>query len=74
MFETYSKRGNVFGGKSTIRDVALQGKFVYFQKSQMRKSLLGNLRIQKFIENENRRIVLYFIFAFHLDLKHKLII
>lgn len=71
MFETYSKRGNVFGGKSTIRDVALQGKFVYFQ---MRKSLLGNLRIQKFIENENRRIVLYFIFAFHLDLKHKLII
>lgn len=71
MFETYSKRGNVFGGKSTIRDVALQGKFVYFQ---MRKSLLGNLRIQKFIENENRRIVLYFIFAFHSDLKHKLII
>lgn len=57
MFETYSKRGNVFGGKSTIRDVALQGKFVYFQKSQMRKCLLGNLRIQKFIENENRRIV-----------------
>lgn len=54
MFETYSKRGNVFGGKSTIRDVALQGKFVYFQ---MRKSLLGNLRIQKFIEKENRRIV-----------------
>lgn len=71
MFETYSKRGNVFGGKSTIRDVALQGKFVYFQ---MRKSLLGNLRIQKFIEKENRRIVLYFIFAFHSDLKHKLII
>lgn len=71
MFETYSKRGNVFGGKSTIRDVALQGKFVYFQ---MRKSLLGNLRIQKFIENENRRIVLYFIFAFHSDFKHKLII
>lgn len=71
MFETYSKRGNVFGGKSTIRDVALQGKFVYFQ---MRKSLLGNLRIQKFIENENRRIVLYFIFAFYSDLKHKLII
>lgn len=71
MFETYSKRGNVFGGKSTIRDVALQGKFVYFQ---MRKSLLGNLRIQKFIENENRRIVLYFIFAFYSNLKHKLII